>query len=52
MTDLEKLKQWIVDNHEHHTQDFDADNLCPNGDRPYVDSLELEKFIISLENKS
>lgn len=54
--------KWIFDNHQHHegsdrTEMNLSDGyvvthkdeyLCQDGDEPYVNSLELEKFILSL----
>lgn len=38
-----KLIKWIFENHDHH-----ENNDCCEGDYPYVNSKELERFIISL----
>lgn len=43
-----KLKRWIFDNHEHHTDGDDSIEPCWFGEKPYVDSLKLEKFIEEL----
>jgi len=42
-----KILQWILENHEHHDM-YDDDTPacdCYDGQYPYVNSLELEKFI-------
>lgn len=41
-----KILKWILENHEHHTEDEDTlMTNCIDGDFPYVNSVELEKFI-------
>ena len=42
----EKIKKWIFDNHMHHEDS--PTNDCQEADAPYVNSLNLEKFIESL----
>ena len=45
-----KILKWILDNHEHH-EEFDDDEYgcrCTDAKYPYVNSLELEKFINTL----
>jgi hypothetical protein len=45
----QKIIQWIFDNHQHH--DYAGGNRyldCPDADQPYVNSIELEKFIKEL----
>ena len=59
----EKIIKWIFDNHNHHSgaehssmplvddaefEHFEDESTCPDGDSPYVNSLELEKFIKEL----
>lgn len=47
----EKIIKWIFDNHEHHFLKDDQDDnsyVCEEGDYPYVNSIELEKFIKEL----
>lgn len=58
----EKIIQWILNNHMHHEcSELNSINLknckieyspgttaCVDGNYPYVNSLELEKFIESL----
>lgn len=52
---LAKIKQWISDNHQHHLDDYGRQDVytatCPVGDCPYVNSLELEKFLEGLVDK-
>ena len=63
-SDLLKIKQWIFDNHEHHhnSESFSIDLetesqkyedgkkcKCVDGNKAYVNSIELEKFIKTLE---
>ena len=58
----QKILQWIYDNHSHHegsdrveldmgsgevTEHVD-EYECFDGDKPYVNSLELEEFVKSL----
>ena len=51
LTELKIIKQWIFDNHQHHEDGEDGETHCVNGDRPYVDSLEVEKLIDGLIEK-
>lgn len=55
----EKILQWIFDNHNHHDYEDiprnDGSGIsdekfvdCPESDYPYVNSLDLEKFIKEL----
>lgn len=44
---------WIFDNHEHHKDDYSKEskikiNKCFDSEFPYVNSIELEKFIKKL----
>ena len=56
----EEIKQqiikWIFDNHNHHDNADDetvnVEDKCWDADYPYVNSLELEKFIKSIEVKN
>lgn len=52
----EVILKWIFDNHQHHSEaDLNVDSfqtICDDGDQPYVNSLELEKFILNLGVKS
>lgn len=45
-----EIVKWIFDNHEHHEFSYDGmdDDIQLCSDRPYVDSLDLEKFIKEL----
>jgi len=47
---LKKIKKWIFDNHMHHNNEFIEEIVkpCSESDSPYVNSLELEKFIEKL----
>lgn len=47
---LAKIKQWIFDNHEHHYE-YEKWANCQDNDSPYVNSLELEKFLEGLVEK-
>ena len=53
-----KILDWIFENHEHHFgcegfdiingEDISRASKCTDGDFPYVNSLELERFINEL----
>ena len=61
-----QIIEWIFNNHQHHagtpgismslesgdTTEMDDETICEDGDVPYVNSLELEKFIKSIEVKN
>ena len=53
LAELKAIKQWIFDNHQHHAEGGwnDDEYICQDGDKPYVDSLELEKLIDGLIEK-
>jgi len=40
---LEKIEKWLWENHEHHESD-----KCIDSNKPYVNSVDLEKFIKKL----
>ena len=58
----QKILEWIYNNHEHHegsdrveldlstgvTKSHMDEYKCPDGNKPYVNSLDLEKFIKEL----
>lgn len=52
----QKIIQWVFDNHDHHDEatiqeidgTYSTELVCTDGEYPYVNSLELEKFIKSL----
>jgi len=55
-SDLEKVLEWVYDNHNHHAY---ADQKLPKNhegcyerDYPYVNSIELVEFIKSISNKN
>lgn len=48
-----KIVEWIFNNHQHHDGhtpcgDDECGGGCVDNDYPYVNSIELEKFIKSL----
>lgn len=60
---IEKIKQWVYENHEHHygsehisidlskmttTSSDDGETLCVDGDYPYVNSAKLMEFLEQL----
>lgn len=49
---LDDLQQWVLDNHDHHRANDQAgeeiDPACYDGDKPYVNSLDLAKKISEL----
>ena len=40
----EDIRKWIFDNHDHH----DEEGICEDKDFPYVNSMDLEKFLKKL----
>lgn len=46
--ELKEIKKWVVDNHDHHIGADEDLEGCVDKDYPYVNSLELEKFLESL----
>lgn len=44
----DQILQWIYENHDHHENADEDVAGCVDKDYPYVNSMELEKFIRSL----
>lgn len=54
--DMEEVKKWVEDNHEHHEWCEVEDRPhgvqgCENNDQPYVNSLKLVEFLSTLKGK-
>lgn len=52
---LDQLQQWVLDNHDHHRANDPAgeeiEPICFDGDKPYVNSLDLVKKISELRTR-